>query len=192
MKKLLSIIVMSLFTACAGTPPTHFYVLEALNQPAPNVSGSQKHLIGIGPLTLPNLLERKQIVTRNNNAIQLSEFQQWAEPLKDNILAVLTKNIAAKQPTALVKAFPWAAYGEVNYRVIIDISRFDSELGKSAQLEASWAIMQEKDHSIIKSGQTHLTKSLPDANYASVILAMNQLLAEFSEQVSLALSGINT
>lgn len=188
MKKLLSLCL--LLTACGTTPPSNFYVLEALSQPPAMVSSSNKLLIGIGPLTLPSLLERKQIVTRANNAIQLSEFNQWAEPLKDNILTVLTKNITAHRPNALIKAFPWAAYGEMNYRIIIDIQRFDSELGKASYLEASWAIMQEKDHQIIKSGQTQLSKPLPDASYASVVSAMNQLLSEFSQQLVLALNSI--
>ena len=189
MKKLM--ILCLLLTACASTPPTQFYLLEALNSPQARINNDNKLLIGIGPLTLPSVLERRQLVTRNNNAIQLSEFNQWAEPLSDNILAVLVKNLAAFQPNALIKAFPWAAYGEVNYRVIIDISRFDAELGKVCQLEVSWAIMREKDHHIIKTGQTKLSEPLHDMNYSSVVVAMNKLLNQFSQQVALALQNLS-
>lgn len=189
MKKI--IMLCLLFTGCASTPATQFYLLEALNQPQPIINNNEaKLLIGVGPLTLPSVLERKQIVTRSNNAVQLSEFNQWAEPLNNNILSVLVKNLAAFQPNALIKAFPWAAYGEVNYRVIIDISRFDAELGKTCQLEAGWAIMREKDHRIIKNGQVKLSEPLHDMNYSSLVGAMNQLLNQFSQQVSLALKTV--
>ncbi len=180
-----------LWTACAVTPSPNFYVLEALSQPSVSTTVGKKPLIGIGPLNLPSLLERKQIVTRKeNNTIQIAEFDQWAAPLKDNILAVLSKNIAAQQPNMVVKAYPWAVYGEMDYRVIIDISRFDGQLGQTAYLEASWSIMKEKDHSIIRNGQTKLTQVLNDSNYESVVRALNKLLNEFSQQLSQALNQL--
>jgi uncharacterized protein len=181
-----------LLMACAPTPPTNFYMLEALNQPVGTSSTvAKKRLIGIGPLSLPALVDRKQMVTRDeNNTIQLAEFHQWAAPLNDNVLSVLRKNVAVLQPNAIVRAYPWSVYGEMDYRVIIDISRFDSQLGKSANLEANWAIMEEKNHTIISNGQTNIQQALNDANYSTVVQAQNKLLSEFSRQLSAALQQL--
>ena len=147
-----------LLSACASAP-THFYTLEAQSRPpvATSTSNAKKPLIGIGPLSMPALLDRRGIVTRaTNNSVQIAEFDQWAAPLKDNVIAVLSKNVATLQPDAVVRAYPWSVYGNVDYRVIIDISRFDTQLGKSVNLEASWAIMEEKNHTIISNGQTKI------------------------------------
>ncbi|MDD1617378.1 MAG: hypothetical protein CG439_2516 [Methylococcaceae bacterium NSP1-2] len=181
-----------LLTACAPTPPTNFYTLEALNQPVgSSTTSAKKRLIGLGPLSLPALVDRKQIVTRDeNNAIQMAEFHQWAAPLKDNVLSVLSKNMAALQPNVIVRAYPWSVYGEMDYRVIIDISRFDSQLGKSANLEANWVIMEEKNHTIIGNGQTNIQQPLNDANYQTIVQAQNKLLSEFSRQLSVALQQL--
>lgn len=181
----------SLLTACA-TPPTQFYQLETTSPPpATSTTHAKKILIGIGPLSLPALVDRKQIVTRGaNNAIQLAEFHQWATPLQDNVLNVLSKNIAARQSNAIVRSYPWSVYGEMDYRVIIDISRFDSQLGKSANLEASWAIMSEKNHTIISNGQTNIEQRMNDASYNSAVSALNKLLDTFSQQVSAALHQV--
>jgi len=181
----------SLLTGCA-TPPTHFYQLEAVSTPpVTSITTAKKTLIGIGPLSLPALVDRKQIVTRGeNNAIQLAEFHQWATPLQDNVLIVLSKNIAAQHSNAIVRSYPWSVYGEMDYRVIIDISRFDSQLGKSATLEASWAIMSEKNHTIISNGQTNIQQPLHDGSYDSAVLALNKLLSELSQQLSLALHQV--
>jgi uncharacterized lipoprotein YmbA len=167
-------------------------MLEALNQPIITSSTSvKKRLIGLGPLSLPTLVDRKQMVTRDeNNAIQMAEFHQWAAPLNDNVLSVLRKNVAALQPNAIVRAYPWSVYGEMDYRVIIDISRFDSQLGKSANFEANWAIMEEKNHVIISNGQINIQQPLHDTNYASVVQAQNKLLSEFSQQLSAALQQL--
>jgi uncharacterized lipoprotein YmbA len=181
--------VSALLTACASSP-TNFYTLEAQSRPpvATSTTGATKPLIGIGPLSLPALLDRRGIVTRaENNSVQIAEFDQWAAPLKDNVLAVLSKNVATLQPDAIVRAYPWSVYGSVNYRVIIDITRFDTQLGKSANLEASWAIMEEKNHTIISNGQTKLQQPLTDASYNSAAQALSKLLGDLSQQLSLAL-----
>ena len=181
--------VSALLSACASTP-TNFYTLESQSRPpaATTTASAKKLLIGIGPLTLPALLDRKGIVTRaENNSVQIAEFDQWAAPLQNNVIAVLSKNVATLQPNAIVRAYPWSVYGNVDYRVIIDITRFDTQLGKSANLEASWAIMEEKNHTIISNGQTKLQQPLNDASYNSAAQGLSKLLSELSQQLSLAL-----
>jgi uncharacterized lipoprotein YmbA len=178
-----------LLGACASAP-THFYTLEAQSWPpvVTSTSNAKKPLIGIGPLSMPALLDRRGIVTRAaNNSVQIAEFDQWAAPLKDNVIAVLSKNVATLQPDAVVRAYPWSVYGNVDYRVIIDISRFDTQLGKSVNLEASWAIMEEKNHTIISNGQTKIAEPLTDASYNSAAQALSKLLGQLSQQISLAL-----
>ena len=181
--------VSALLSACASTP-TNFYTLESQSRPpaVTTIASAKKLLIGIGPLTLPALLDRKGIVTRaENNSVQIAEFDQWAAPLQNNVIAVLSKNVATLQPNAIVRAYPWSVYGNVDYRVIIDITRFDTQLGKSANLEASWAIMEEKNHTIISNGQTKLQQQLHDASYNSAAQALSKLLDDFSQQLSRAL-----
>ena len=181
--------VSALLSACASTP-TNFYTLESQSRPpaVTTIASAKKLLIGIGPLTLPALLDRKGIVTRaENNSVQIAEFDQWAAPLQNNVIVVLSKNVATLQPNAIVRAYPWSVYGNVDYRVIIDITRFDTQLGKSANLEASWAIMEEKNHTIISNGQTKLQQPLNDASYNSAAQGLSKLLSELSQQLSLAL-----
>lgn len=187
--RLILLCVSALLSACASTP-TNFYTLEAQSR-APAVSpgtGLTKQLIGIGPLSMPALLDRRGIVTRKeNNSVQIAEFDLWAAPLQNNVLAVISKNVATLQPGDIVRAYPWSVYGSVDYRVIIDITRFDMQPGKSANLEASWAIMEEKSHTIISNGQTKLQQPMNDVSYSHAAQALSKLLSEFSQQLSLAI-----
>ncbi|MSP27113.1 MAG: membrane integrity-associated transporter subunit PqiC [Methylococcales bacterium] len=178
-----------LLTACAETPAPSFYLLESHNLPViATTTVEKKQRIGLGPLTLPAVLDRQQIVTRTeNHGIQLAEFHQWAAPLKGNVIDVLSKNLEAQQANSIVRGYPWSAYGDMDYRIIIDISRFDSQLGKSANLEANWAIMEEKKHTIVSNGRTNLTQVLNDMSYQSAVLAQEKLLNLFSQQLSLEL-----
>ncbi|MDP3876888.1 MAG: PqiC family protein [Methylobacter sp.] len=187
--KLILLSVGTLLSACASTA-THFYTLEAqsLSTIALPQTGTTKAVIGIGPLSLPALLDRRGMVTRaENNSVHIAEFDQWAAPLSNNVVAVLSKNVATLQPNAIIRTYPWSVYGDVDYRVIIDISRFDARLGKSVNLEASWAIMEEKNHTIVRNGQTTLEQPLSEASYSSAAQGLSALLSEFGQQLSMAL-----
>jgi uncharacterized lipoprotein YmbA len=181
-----------LLSACISTPPTRFYVLEPLSeQPLSSTTVEKKRQIGIGPVSIPTLLERKQIVTRlPDNSIKIAEFHQWASPLKDNVAQVLTHNLATLQADDLIRAYPWSAYGAVDYRIIIDIIRFDTRPEQSVNLEANWAIMNEKNHSLLSNGRTKIERLLDDPSYPATVKALNKILGEFSQELSQALGKI--
>lgn len=181
-----------LLSACAATPSTHFYVLEAMSQPSKaSTEMTEKRTIGIGPVTLPALLERKQIVTRaENNGVQIAEFHQWAAPLKNNVVQVLTQNLAKLQPDSIIRSYPWSAFGTVNHHIVIDITRFDTQPGKSAHLEATWAIMEDKSHALVSNGQSKIEEPLTDPSYTGTALALSKILDEFSRELSLALGKL--
>ncbi|MGZ8136972.1 MAG: PqiC family protein [Methylococcaceae bacterium] len=98
--QVLAILAVLMLSACAETPSPKFYVLESLSPPAaPVIGGANKRSIGIGPVTIPSLLERRQIVTQTgDNNVDIAEFHQWAAPIKDNIIQVLQQNLAALLP----------------------------------------------------------------------------------------------
>ncbi|MGZ5006573.1 MAG: PqiC family protein [Methylobacter sp.] len=192
-KGFLSLSASALLSGCLSTPPTHFYVLEAQNSPAASSTVTEKkRQIGIGPISIPTLLERKQIVTRlPDNSIKIAEFHQWASPLKDNVAQVLTHNLAMLQSNDLIRSYPWSAYGAVDYRIIIDIIRFDTSPEQSVNLEANWAIMNEKDHTLLNNGHSRIEHHLDDESYPSTVKALSKVLSEFSLELSNALGKIN-
>jgi uncharacterized lipoprotein YmbA len=191
-KWLISVSTCTLLSACLSTPPTHFYILEPLSEPPPLLSTTvKKRLIGIGPVSIPTLLERKQIVTRlPDNSIKIAEFHQWASPLKDNVAQVLTHNLATLQTGDLIRTYPWSAYGAVDFRVIIDIIKFDTRPEQAVNLEANWAIMNEKTHTLISNGHTKIEHRLDDPSYPSAVKALNNALSEFSKELSVELGKI--
>ena len=179
-------------SACTSTPATNFYILAPMATPAetPLKPGTPR-LIGLGPVTLPALLERKQLVTRSGgNTVHIAELHQWAEPLKDNFTQTLAKNLATLRTSDLVKAYPWSAYGDVDYRILIDVARFDTTPGQSVDLEAHWAIMAEKNHNLLTSGQAKISRPLADTSYAGAVNALSAALAELSQQLAAALDGV--
>ncbi len=182
-----------LLSACLSTPPTRFYLLEPLSEaPSFSTTTEKKRHIGIGPISIPALLERKKIVTRlPDNSVKIAEFHQWASPLKNNIVQVLTHNLAILQADNLIRAYPWSAYGTVDYRIVIDIIRFDTRPEQSANLEASWSIINEKNHTLLSNGRTKIERPLDDSSYPSTVNALNHILSEFSQELSGALDKLH-
>ena len=182
----------ALLSGCLSTPPTQFYVLEPLSEPPSSSTVTEKkRQIGIGPVSIPALLERKQIVTRlPDNSVTIAEFHQWASPLKDNVIQVLTHNLATLQAGDLIRAYPWSAYGAVDYRIVIDIIRFDTRPQQTVNFEASWAIMNEKTHTLLSNGRSKIEHPLDDSSYPSAVKALNKILSEFSQELSKALGKI--
>lgn len=191
-KKPLTFMAVLLLAACASTPATNFYVLEAVSQAPPQASKNlKKRLVGVGPITLPPLLDRKQIVTRTlMNGIEVAEFHQWASPLKDNVLEALTQNLTQLQPGSFIRPYPWSAYGTVNYRVLVDVIRFDTRPGIAVNFEATWAVMDESNHRIIDHGRSKISHALIDKSYPATVHALSQVLGQFSAELALVLQKL--
>jgi uncharacterized lipoprotein YmbA len=185
----LSLFAACLLAACASTPETHFYVLSPLSASPQTASAeAPRRLIGVGPVTVPALLGRKQIVTRNgDNRIASSEFHQWAAPLKESITETLAQNLSALLPNDIVKAYPWSAYGEMDVHVIIDIVRFESTAAQTAELAADWSIMDDKTLRLVKHGQARITRHQTGSSQADAVKALSEALQGFSRQLADAL-----
>lgn len=185
------IAVCLIINSCAGTPPTRFYILEStapnISEPAPE--NRKVTAVGIGPLTLPAVLNRKQIVTRgHDHTVLIAELDQWAAPLKDTIAEVIRQDLSKLSPDMTFRAYPWSAFGGVDYRLVVDISRFDSEPGVVANLTADWAIINETGHNVIKKGRFEQQTANLGLSYAANVQAMNQLLGEFSAHLAKVLA----
>lgn len=191
-KWLISLSTALLLTACLSTPPTHFYVLEPVSEPPlKSTTPDHKRQIGIGPISIPALLERKQIVTRlPDNSVSIAEFHQWAAPLKDNVAQVLTHNLATLQTDDLIRTYPWSAYGMVDYRIIIDIIRFDTRPEQSINFEATWTIMNEKSHAALSNGHSKIEHPLSDLSYPATVKALSKILSEFCQELSQELGKV--
>jgi len=193
MTQLSALILAWLLSACAQTPTPHFYQLVALSPATPAVPTTAKPLsIGVGPVTLPSLSDREEMVTLGTgNTVDIAPFQRWAAPLKANIVQVLQQNMARQLPNDLLRSYPWSAFGDVDQHIVIEIIRFDALLGNTVTLEANWAVMDDATRQLLKSGHTLISLALPDASYAAAALAFSQALQRMGAELATAIKATN-
>ena len=95
---------------------------------------------------MPAVVDRPQIVVSTGaNQVRLDEFNRWASPLQDNISRVVAENLVAMLGTPRVTLFPQTLSADADYRVAIEVQRFESTPGKSATLDAVWTVRRTKD-----------------------------------------------
>ena len=88
---------LMMLSGCARTQPSRFYILHPIASSelvviAPHTSEGMA--LEIGPIEIPEHLDRPQIVTRTGeNEFQLNEFNQWVESLKYSISQILIENL---------------------------------------------------------------------------------------------------
>jgi uncharacterized protein len=191
--RLIYVLFVILLMGCTSSPSVHYYVLEPLSTPSQsNAYIKEQHSIGVGPITVPTLLESKKIVTRlSGNRVQIAQFNQWASSLQDNLLENITHNLTVLQPNTIVRSYPWSVHGTVDLQIIIDIVRFDTTPGGSTNLEANWSIKNEKTNTLLKSARSVISRQLDDTTYPETVRSLSYILAQFSQELSLALLEVN-
>src|SRR5260370_33191882 len=80
-----SITVLLTSASCVSGPPPNLYVLNAVTprpSEAPSGVKSQVVLVGINAVTIPEYLDRSEIVVRSSvNELKARESERWGEPL---------------------------------------------------------------------------------------------------------------
>ncbi len=189
----LSVYLMNL-GGCSSTPPTHFYVLtpllssEALGLATVAARGPS---VGLGPVTLPQYLDRPQIVSRASRAkLNLGEFDQWAAPLKGSVASVLAENLSMLVPTDHIAVYPWPRSTMIDYQIAVDIIRFDGSMGGEVLLLVRWSIVGNDGKELVKK-KSRFKQQVASSDYEATVTAMSRALEALSREMAGALHNVS-
>src|SRR5215471_20792213 len=135
-------VAMLASAGCLGSSPaSRFYTLSTLAPAAGQggAGGGQAFRIRVAPVTLPEGVDRPQIVRRTGeNTVVVEEFDRWVEPLDALLRNTLVQNLGALVPEAQVlgDAVPGLA---VNRTVVVAVNRLD--LSSQVVMEAVWFVL---------------------------------------------------
>jgi uncharacterized lipoprotein YmbA len=191
---ILSVLLITL-GGCVSSQSSKFYMLE----PMPGSPGSpriaeldQAISIGIGPVTIPDYLDRPQIVTRTDqNMVQLAEFNRWAEPLFSNISRTLVENLVSLLGTDSVVPYPWPGSLEVSYQVPVDVYRLDGSPGAKAILDAQWSILGKKGKKVLMVRRSNIIELTDGPSFEALVAAQSRALGKLSREIASALQGLS-
>jgi uncharacterized lipoprotein YmbA len=190
MRRLTSrILPFALAVAIAGcaSPRSNFYTLNSAAKP---VATGADYSVAVGPVSVPAAVDRPQIVVRlAPNQVAIDEFHRWASPLPDAISRVIAENLAAMLGTPHVTVFTQPTAAGAQYRVLVDVLRFESAPGETASLDAVWTVRSTKDGTT-RSGRTTVSEPVPDREYATLAAAHSRALGRLSADLAKAIQAL--
>ena len=178
---ILALLALCVLEGC-GTPlKERFYTLSAPEQPAIKALFS----VVVGPVTVPEIVNRPQMVLQTGaNQVTIAEQSRWASSLKSEIPRVIAANLTQLLGNALVSSNPDGTGSQADYRVVVDIQRFDSAPGTAATIEALWSVRPTK----AKGGEPRSGRSLvrepAPGDYDALVAAQGRALASISKDIA--------
>lgn len=162
--------------------PTRFYVLDAV---APASGTTTDVAIGLGPVSLPNYLDRPEMARRvTQTQIAYDPVQRWAEPLKSNVARVLAANLVQALGPRRIELFPWYRTAKFDYIVTVAASRFETQPDGSVALDVRWTLRYPKG----PNRQVRIsTFTGPPPAPGQTAAALSQLTAELSQEIAAAI-----
>ena len=186
----LTLLALALILAGCASPsqPTRFYRLDGQTPlavlPAPSPGGAQLPLLGVGPVSLASYLDRPQLIERSaDHRLVLHEFDQWAGSLRENILAVMTREMQQTLPRVRVIGYPWNSAVRPGYELVIDVSRFDRQAG-NISLQARWSLLAQPENRLIRLDQTAIETPLAGSDVESAVAASSQAVEMLAREIS--------
>jgi len=120
----------AVITGC-GSPPRFHSLLGAPLAAAPPAVAWQ-----IAPVVIPAQVDQPQfVVRRGDGSYAVLEQERWVAPLQDELREALAEQLA----TRLGPAGGLAAAGHADWRITLEVQRFDSAPGR-ATLVAQWRV----------------------------------------------------
>jgi uncharacterized lipoprotein YmbA len=124
------------------------------------------------------------LVTRKTaHELNLSEFNRWAEPLKESITRVIGVNMSNMLESTRIFRIPRQNKEiPLEYRVEIDIPRFDGRLGGDALLVARWTLYGREEKALLTKVSI-ITEPSGGEGYDNLISAQNRALQKLSQEI---------
>ena len=128
---------------CSRSPRVTFYTLEPGSQVEAAAADRAAPVVVVGPVTLPYVVDRPQLVVRvAANRVDILESHRWAEPLKSEIPRLIAHNLGRLLGSGRVSSYLQNAGADADYRVLVDIQRFESSPGEVVTVEAFWSLLR--------------------------------------------------
>ncbi len=188
---------------CGKTVPSRFYVLSyghGQDGGAASATAREGVGIGVGPVELPQYLNRPHVVTRvSDNRLELAEFDLWGGNLEDNFSHVLAENLSAELSTDRVSVYPWRASAPIEYQVTVQVTAFEVNGEGDCRLEVRWSIVdQEARRVLVMARSSYREKVGPEGGgpegitgYEAVAAAMSRNIADLGRDIAARIKALS-
>ena len=189
---ILSVFAVFMLSACASSSPVRYFSLSPIDAEFRKDSDDAV-MLGLGPIRMPEYLNRSQIVTRGANAeMQVDEFSRWSEPLTTSLMRIVAADVDNLLQDVVVVVFPYETLvrDQVNYRLIGDVGRFEADYMGRILLEVQWGVADINGEVIVPMRRNrYQIQASVVGDSGAVVVAMNDALGQFSRDIATKLEA---
>lgn len=190
-------LTLAFLAADCGTPPKeYFYTLSDYTRgdlaTGDATAAGSNYSVAIAPVSVPEGVDRPQMVVRaGGNRVELSELHRWAEPLKSEIPRVLAVHLRRALGTARITTAAESASLDADYRIAIDIQRFESILGERVTIEALWSV-RGAEGGRARTGRSFVSEPARGADHEALAAAHGRALAQVAGELARAIRSLRS
>ena len=182
------LVLLALVLAACGTTHNYRYYTLASVPAVPDGSAADAvkvpHILGLGPVTIPDYLDRPQIVLRTSrNELVLSQHSRWAGSLVNDSVRVLEENLDSMLAENGIAVVSWRRGVPNDYRVAVQVSRFDAMAGGTVVLKAQWVIYGKDGKGVLLLRESDVREPVLGSDEDSAVEAMGKALMGLSREI---------
>jgi len=185
--RIAAVCLAAALAGCSRSPRVTFYTLEPAAQINTTATVTTIPAVVVGPVTLPEVVDRPQLVLRvAANRVDIMEEHRWAEPLKSEIPRLIAENLGRLLGSRRVSSYLQHAGADAEYRVLVDIQRFESSPGEAVTVEAVWSL-RRVGGGAPKTGHSLVHEPVAAAGYDPLVAAYGRALLAVSTDLASAI-----
>jgi len=166
-----------------------FYTLATDAVTASPAPARSKAVIAVGPVDFPDYLDRPQIITRaGGQRLTMDEFHRWAGSLQEDTSRVLVQQLSHLLSSDQVFIYPSRLAIQPDYRLALNVRRFDGELRGEVVLDAAWSLVDGRSNRILATGQRRYTATVAQPDFDAYVGALSTALAALSQDIAAAVN----
>ena len=167
----LSVTMSAILAACASAPPVRFHSLlpvDSVSSPAAPAAGFS---VSLAPVAVPPQVDQPQWLVRSaDGTLSLLEQERWAAPLRSELRSALLDRwvtrwaaleVPPPQPPSAASTATLSAW-----RVVVDVTRFESFPGREVRLESRWSAVQSGQPALALNCRSVIHENIGDGMLA--------------------------
>jgi len=182
--QLISIALATAVAAGCSTAPSRFYSLSSTS--TADGTPAMPAAVMVGPVTIPASVDQPEFVVQvAPNRVEVDEFNRWVSPLNDGIARAVAGDLVVLLGTPNVASSQLANFTP-DYRVTIDVQRFESTKGQGVTFEAVWTVRKTASGAT-RSGRTVASETAQGQGFDALAAAHSRAIAKMSGDIAAAI-----
>jgi uncharacterized protein len=193
--------IASSIAGCSSSPPPQLYLLSSQARPpqtaTPQQSIDRPTRISARPdpvsaaidVFVPEYLDSNKIIVRTDaNQVKALDDAQWAENLSVTAARTLAADLSTLLPADDIVPMPSKIDRPVDYRISVDLSKFESDIYGTANIVGRWVIADTRNSQERASARFAFSAPTDTQSNQSIAASMSNNLLAVSMQIANSLA----